>query len=127
MEVAVSIFEEEASYSLDRRHLFCLSPIFWREFCRNENHLKSSECIARDRRVHLDHKSKNDHGHFTFLSIWQFTVRTNVRMSLNSFVALREPVAIKSKNTETKWSKNILLLIVWKFKGTDNILLQILA
>ncbi len=46
-----------------------LSPIFWREFCRNENHLKPSECIARDRRVHLDHKSKNDHGHFTFLSI----------------------------------------------------------
>jgi hypothetical protein len=71
MGVTVSIFEEEASYSLDRRHLFCFvcPQSFGENFVETKNHLKSSECIARDRRVHLDHKSKNDHGHFTFLSI----------------------------------------------------------
>jgi hypothetical protein len=48
---------------------FVCPQSFGENFVETKNHLKSSECIARDRRVHLDHKSKNDHGHFTFLSI----------------------------------------------------------
>jgi hypothetical protein len=53
--------------------------------------------------VHLDHKSKNDHGHFTFLSIWQFTVRTNVRMSLNSF-----PFVVRTQKTLRRNEAKIL-------------------